>query len=135
MVKKTWKIWIQSLLKLTISQKLRVAKKKLFMQKIIIRSIRIFPANLAIIENKLSFCASFWTYWTHITLIRDMMCYDFFSKYLFSAHSASFMTRCSLLRGMGGSAYPYLGQSHGFVHNFQVGKLKAFKDIRLLWAQ
>ena len=42
-----------------------------------------------------------------------MMWYEFFSKSLVSAHCASFMSRCSLLRGEG-SAYPLLGNNLNF---------------------
>ena len=33
-------------------------------KKIVVRSIRIYPENLATFEENLIFCASFWTFWT-----------------------------------------------------------------------
>ena len=50
---------------ITITTKNRT--KKSFVQKLIVRSIPIFPANVATFEENLLVCASFWTFWTPIT--------------------------------------------------------------------
>ena len=61
--------------------------KKIFVRKMIVRSISILPANLATYEDNLCFCASFWTFCTPKT--QNAIWSDFFSKSVASAYCAS----------------------------------------------
>ena len=82
------KMWTQLLLKFTISQKLRVAQKKLWMKKIIVRSIRIFSVNLVIFEENFNFLH---IYPDFLDGNNSKTRYDFFITSLVSIHCASFL--------------------------------------------
>ena len=66
----------QTLLKVTISQKLRVAQKISFKQKMSVRQISIYPANLASFEESWIFGHLKRPFWTPVASTRDMMCIE-----------------------------------------------------------
>ena len=81
-----------------ISQKLRIAQKKTFVRKMIVRSIRIFSVNLVKFEQHF-FCEYFVTCLATITqktINWTNLMYDFS---FVSAHCTSFMRGWPLLRG------------------------------------
>ena len=63
---------MKKLLKVTISQKIRIAQKKSFMEKMSARSIPITPANLATCEESWISDAKH-PFWTTVAPKRNMM--------------------------------------------------------------
>ena len=60
-------------MKVTISQKLRITQKKLFMRKMSVRSIPIYPANLATFEEKKIFGQGKYRFWSPAAPKREIM--------------------------------------------------------------
>ena len=63
-----------------------------------VRSIQIYPADLATFDENWIFGHTKLPFWTHVALKRDMMWCEILRSSLFSAHCTSFMWRLPLLR-------------------------------------
>ena len=89
---KSWK----KIYKIEHISKTKNHSKKSFMQKMSVRSIPIFPANVATFEWNWIFGLklNFWV----IALKRDMMWHEILRLSLVSAHCVTFMSRWPLLR-------------------------------------
>ena len=89
----------QKLLKVTLSQELRIAYKKSFVQKMSTRSIPIYPVNLATFEENWIFGHPERPFWAPMAPKRDVMCYEILYPSFFLAHCASLISRWPLLSG------------------------------------
>ena len=84
---------------ITLIKILESHKKKLFMQKISVRSFPIYHANLVTFVKNWTFGRPKCPFWTSVARKRDMKWDKILRPSLFSAHCPTFMLRWSLLRG------------------------------------
>ena len=84
-----------------ISQKLKIAQKKSFMQKMSVTSILIYPANLSTFEGSWLFEHPKRRFWTPTAPKRNMIWYEILCPSLFLAHCASFMSDDNFWKGEG----------------------------------
>ena len=97
----------QKLIKVTISQKLRIAHKKSFVQKMSALSIPIYPANLAIFKES-------WCFGSPVVGKRDMMWYEISRQPFFQLIAHILCQDGQFWLGMGGGGAVCQRQGLGF---------------------
>ena len=112
MTQKAWKLWKMSLIKSTISHKLRIIQKKSFVWKIIVTSIPIFPAKNYAKPKKLFFVEWVALWWP---ITQKLKIGKFWNMIIHSIqHIPHLLCKDGYFWRWGGFAYPSLwqGENH-----------------------